>query len=111
MQPEWAGFHSLDDHRGGPPAATTADHVATSLEMLGCLATITDAVTTLPLTDARLIEQVLPRVRALPLADAAPVSISLVWAKERAPPAPAGAARLRRRGAAGAGRGALGASS
>jgi LysR family transcriptional regulator, benzoate and cis,cis-muconate-responsive activator of ben and cat genes len=86
VQPEWAGFHSLDDQRGGPPAATTTDHVGTSLEMLGCLATIADAVTTLPLTDARLIEQVLPGVRALPLADAPPVSISLVWAKERPHP-------------------------
>ena len=36
--------------------------------------------------DARLIEQVLPGVRALPLADAAPASISLVWAKERPHP-------------------------
>jgi DNA-binding transcriptional LysR family regulator len=86
VQPEWAGFHSLDDHRGGPPAALTADHVATSLEMLGCLAVIGDAVTALPLSDARLIEQVLPGVRALPVADAAPASISLVFSREAAHP-------------------------
>jgi DNA-binding transcriptional LysR family regulator len=86
VQGEWAGFHNLDDLRGGPPAAMTADHVATSLEMLGCLATMTEAVTVLPLTDARLIGQVLPRVRVLPIADAAPVAISLVWSEESAHP-------------------------
>jgi len=86
VQPEWAGFHSLDDHRGGPPAALTADHVATSLEMLGRLAVIGDAVTALPLSDARLIEQVLPDVRALPIAGAAPASISLVFSREASHP-------------------------
>ena len=82
VQPEWAGFHSLDDHRGGPPAAMTADHIATSLEMLGRLAVIGDAVTALPLSDARLIEQVLPSVRAVPISDAAHAAISLVWSRE-----------------------------
>ncbi len=84
VQPEWAGFHSLDDARGGPPAALTADHVATSLEMLGRLAVLGDAVTVLPLSDARLIEQVLTGVRALPILDAAPASISLVWSRDSA---------------------------
>ena len=86
VQPAWAGFHSLDDHRGAPPAASTADNVATSLEMLGCLATATDAVTALPLTDAKLIAQVLAQVRALPIVDAAPASVSLVWSEENAHP-------------------------
>jgi LysR family hca operon transcriptional activator len=86
VQPEWAGFHSLDDHRGAPPASLTADHVGTSLEMLGCLAVMSDAVTALPLSDARLIEQVLPGVRALPIADAAPASISLVFSREGSHP-------------------------
>jgi hypothetical protein len=81
VQPEWAGFHSLDDHRGGPPAALTADHVATSLEMLGRLAVIGDAVTALPVSDAVLIAQVLPGVRALRISDAAPASICLVWVR------------------------------
>ena len=86
VQPGWAGFHSLDDHRGGPPAALTADHVATSLEMLGKLATAGEAVTALPLSDARLIEQVLPGVCALPLTDAEPASVSLVWAQRECHP-------------------------
>ncbi len=86
VQPAWAGFHSLDDHRGGPPGAMTADRVATSLEILGRLAVIGDAVTALPLSDARLIEQVLPGVRSLPILDAAAASISLVWARDRSHP-------------------------
>jgi DNA-binding transcriptional LysR family regulator len=86
VQPEWAGFHSLDDHRGGPPAALTADRVATSLEMLGCLAVLGNAVTALPLSDARLIEQVLPGVRALPIPDAASASVSLVFSRQASHP-------------------------
>jgi DNA-binding transcriptional LysR family regulator len=78
VQPGWAGFHSLDDHRGGPPRALTEDHVATSLEMLGLL-TGTTAVTVLPAADAQLISQVLPSVAAMPIRDADPASVSLVW--------------------------------
>jgi DNA-binding transcriptional LysR family regulator len=78
VQAGWAGFHSLDDHRHGPPHAVTEDHVATSLEMLGLLAG-TSAVTTLPAADARLVSQVLPNVAAMPITDADPASVSLVW--------------------------------
>jgi DNA-binding transcriptional LysR family regulator len=86
VQPAWAGFHSLDDHRGAPPVKMTSDGVSTSLEMLGCLATASEAVTALPLTDARLIEQVLPSVRALPITDADPAAVSLVWREENQHP-------------------------
>jgi DNA-binding transcriptional LysR family regulator len=81
VQPQWAGFHSLDDHRGGPPQASTADRVATSLEMLGRLSRLGEegAVTALPQTDAQLVAHVLPGVTAVPLVDAAPATISLVW--------------------------------
>ena len=106
VQPDWAGFHSLDDHRAGPPAATTAEASLTSLEMLGCLATIADAVTTaLPLTDARLIEQVLSGVAPCRSWMRHPSRSRSSGAQARAPTR-AGAARLRRGGAAGARRGA-----
>jgi DNA-binding transcriptional LysR family regulator len=78
VQASWGGFHSLDDHRPGPPRSLTEDHVATSLEMLGLL-TGTTAVTTLPAADARLISQVLPSIAAMPIVDADPASVSLVW--------------------------------
>jgi DNA-binding transcriptional LysR family regulator len=81
VQPGWAGFHSLDDHRQGPPRALTEDHVATSLEMLGLL-TGTAAITTLPAADARLISQILPGVAAMPISDANSAAVSLVWDEE-----------------------------
>jgi DNA-binding transcriptional LysR family regulator len=81
VQRAWAGFHSLDDHRGAPPEKLTADRVATSLEMLGRLGTLAaaDAVTALPNADAQLVAHVLPDVHAVQLTDAAPATVSLVW--------------------------------
>jgi DNA-binding transcriptional LysR family regulator len=81
VQPGWAGFHSLDDHRGGPPPSITDDHISTSLEMLGRLGGLagSGAVTALPNADARLVAHVLPGVAAVPLTDAAPATVSFVW--------------------------------
>jgi DNA-binding transcriptional LysR family regulator len=78
VQPAWAGFHSLDDHRGGPPAQLTNDQALTALQMLGILSS-PRAITTLPYADAKLAAQVLPDVVAIPLRDAAPAVVSLVW--------------------------------
>jgi len=78
VQPTWAGFHSLDDHRGGPPRHMTVDHAATSLQMLGIMAS-SPAVTTVPFADAKVAQQVLPDVVAIPLCDAQPAVVSLVW--------------------------------
>ncbi|MEA2215062.1 MAG: hypothetical protein QOK19_623 [Solirubrobacteraceae bacterium] len=88
VQARWAGFHSLDDHRGGAPAAVTEDHIATSLEMLGRLGglAVSGAITALPDADAQLVAHVLPSVAAVPLADAAPATVSLVWHAGRAHP-------------------------
>ena len=85
VQAAWAGFHSLDDHRGGPPRSLTADRVLTSLQMLGTMAT-RRAVTTVPLADGQLAVQVLPDVVVIPLRDAAPAMPSLVWHAERPHP-------------------------
>lgn len=81
VQPAWSAFHSLDDHRGGPPAAQTDDRVSTALQMLGMIAT-TRAVTVLPMADAKLIEHALPGVVAIPVRDADPAVVSLVWRAE-----------------------------
>jgi DNA-binding transcriptional LysR family regulator len=78
VQAAWAGFHSLDDHRGGPPRAVTVDSAASTLQMLGIMST-RRAITTVPLSDAKLAELVLPDVVAIPLRDAAPAVPSLVW--------------------------------
>jgi DNA-binding transcriptional LysR family regulator len=85
VQPAWRGFHSLDDHRGGPPAAMTDDHVTTALQILGVFAR-TSAITTLPLADAVLVASVLPGVKAIPVRDAEPANVSLIWRSEEEHP-------------------------
>jgi DNA-binding transcriptional LysR family regulator len=78
IQPQWAGFHSLDDHRGGPPAHLSAHHVMSPPEMLAAMASRV-AVTAIPASDAAVVEQALRGVVAIPLSDAAPATFSLLW--------------------------------
>ncbi|MHB8532255.1 MAG: LysR family transcriptional regulator [Solirubrobacteraceae bacterium] len=85
VQPEWAGFHSLDDCRGGRPRAVTDGTVATSLQMLGLIAK-GDAVTVLPWADAQIVHTVLADAVVLPLRDVDPAVVSLVWDTENAHP-------------------------
>src|SRR6516162_4115873 len=68
VQPGWAGFHSLDDHRGGPPEHLTSDHAQTTLRMLAIM-TSGRAVTALPRTHASLAGQVAPDVAICPVID------------------------------------------
>jgi LysR family transcriptional regulator, benzoate and cis,cis-muconate-responsive activator of ben and cat genes len=81
VQQAWAGFHSLDDHRGGPPRSVTGDRASRALQMLGALG-CDGAVTTLPRCDAEIALQVLPNAVAVPISDARPAVISLVWPAE-----------------------------
>jgi DNA-binding transcriptional LysR family regulator len=81
VQTEWAGLHSLDDERGGPPLRLTTDHALTSLQMLGVMST-GRAVTIVPALDGGLAAQVLPGVAALPIVDAAPAEVALIWRSE-----------------------------
>lgn len=85
VQPTWAGFHSLDDHRGGPPKRSTNDDALTSLQMLGIMSS-PRAITTVPYADAKLARQVLPNIVAIPLRDTAPATVSLVWCEDTANP-------------------------
>jgi DNA-binding transcriptional LysR family regulator len=78
VQPAWAAFHSLDDHRGGAPGMLTDDHALSTLQMLGIMSSA-GAVTTIPYGDAKLARQVLPDIVAMPLRDAEPAAVSLVW--------------------------------
>jgi DNA-binding transcriptional LysR family regulator len=85
VDPVWAGFWSLDDHRGGPPAHTTADRAASAQEVLAALA-VRDAVTTVPAAVARLIAGAVAEVVALPLEDAEPCTIVLAGREDRCSP-------------------------
>jgi DNA-binding transcriptional LysR family regulator len=82
VQSSWAAFHSLDDHRGGPPRAVTPDRVSTSLQMLGIMCA-RRAITTVPACDARIVHDAVPDLVALPLPDAAPAVLSLVCASDQ----------------------------
>jgi DNA-binding transcriptional LysR family regulator len=89
VQGEWAGFHSLDDHRGGPPARLTSDRALTTLQMLGIMsaaAAVQGAITIVPRADAELARQVLPDIVAIPLHDAAPAVVSLIWREDASSP-------------------------
>jgi len=85
VQPEWSGFHNLDDCRGGPPRATTLDRAARTLQMLGAVVSAR-GITTAPLCDAQLAQQATPELVALPIEDASPAQLSLVWRKDKAHP-------------------------
>lgn len=78
VQPDWAGFHSLDDVRGGPPMELTEDRVTNSMQMFSAMSH-SHAVTAVPECDARLAQQVLPTLAVIPLKDAAPAVLSLAW--------------------------------
>jgi LysR family transcriptional regulator, benzoate and cis,cis-muconate-responsive activator of ben and cat genes len=80
VQPRWAAFHSLDHHRGGPPANQTDHRVKTPSDMLMAM-TARAAVTVVPESDATVIVQALRGVTAVRLLDAAPARIALAVRK------------------------------
>ncbi len=82
VEPSWAGFWSLDDHRGGTPERVTPDHASNPQEVLAAL-TVRDAITTIPASVAELTGRLFPDLAAIPLADAAPATIALVGLEAR----------------------------
>ena len=85
VDPAWAGFWSLDDHRGGPPPHATDDRVANPQEVLAALA-MRVAITTVPSSIAELLVGPRTGMAAIPLRDAAPAEITLVGRKDRRNP-------------------------
>jgi DNA-binding transcriptional LysR family regulator len=73
---EWAGFWSLDDHRGGPPERVTGDCAANPQEVLAAL-TMSDAITTVPASVSRVLPGFQGDVVSIPLTGAAPSRIAL----------------------------------
>ena len=82
IDPDWAGFWSLDDHRGGAPSRLTGDRAANPQEVLAALA-MSDAVTTVPSSVAGVILNVLTGVVLIPLLDAEHSNIVLAGHKGR----------------------------
>ncbi len=96
VAPAWAGFWSLDDHRGQPPRDSTPDRAANPHEVLAALA-VRDAITTVPSSVAAVILNVLSGIAAVPVADAAPCTIMLVGHADRRNPLVASVLRFARR--------------
>ncbi len=82
IAPAWAGFWSLDDHRGSPPTRVTGDGARNPHEVLASLAG-SRALTTVPAAVARLIPSLLHGVTAIPLRDARPATIVLLGREDR----------------------------
>ncbi len=82
IEPAWAGFWSLDDHRGGPPRRVTADRAGNPQEVLASLA-VRRAITTVPASVAALTTKVLPGLAAIPLRDAELAVIMLLGHEDR----------------------------
>ncbi len=80
VQPIWAGFHSLDDHRGTPAPRITADRALTPSQMLTLIAA-RQAIIAIPASDAAIVLKVLRGVVAIPVRDAHPAVLSLIWRK------------------------------
>jgi DNA-binding transcriptional LysR family regulator len=81
VDPTWAGFWSLDDHRGGPPRRVTADAAANPQEVMAALA-LRDAITTVPESVARLVAGPSVNLVAAPVHDALPAQLELFGRKD-----------------------------
>jgi len=95
VQPAWAGFHSLDDHRGGSPRSVTGNGASTPAEMLASIAS-RRGITTVPACDAEVIVKVLRGIAAIPLLGARPAMLSLTWRTDNHNPHVAALALLAR---------------
>ena len=89
VDPEWAGFWTLDDHRGGPPPEVTGERCTTAQERFALIASGT-AVAAMLAMHASVIAKVTPAVVAIPLSDADPALITLVGREDCANPRVAG---------------------
>ncbi len=78
----WAGFWSLDDHRGGAPRRVTVDRAANGQEVLASLA-VRSAITTAPASVAGVVTGSDAGVVTIPLSDARPSNVVLVGREDR----------------------------
>jgi DNA-binding transcriptional LysR family regulator len=81
----WAGFWSLDDHRGAPPRQITDDRVTNPQEVLAALA-VREAITTAPSSVAGLLTRLAVGIVAVPLRCCEPAMITLVGREDRSNP-------------------------
>jgi DNA-binding transcriptional LysR family regulator len=81
----WAGFWSLDGHRGGPPAQITPDRASAPQEVFAALA-VREAITTAPSSSAALLVSHVTSLSAVPIPDAEPTTFVLAGRRDRRTP-------------------------
>ncbi|HWX74599.1 MAG TPA: LysR family transcriptional regulator [Solirubrobacteraceae bacterium] len=77
LEPVRAGFWRLDDHRGAPARSTIGE--ATSAQETIAVVVSGRAITTAPASAAPTLQSALPGVAAIPLRDANPTVLALLW--------------------------------
>jgi DNA-binding transcriptional LysR family regulator len=85
VDPAWAGFWSLDDHRGAPAPNVTPDRAASAQDVIASLA-VRPAITTVPASVGRLVRNLVDSLAVIELADAAEARIMLVGREDRRTP-------------------------
>jgi DNA-binding transcriptional LysR family regulator len=83
--PTWAGFWSLDDHRGGSPRHMTVDQASNAQEVLAALA-VRNAITTAPASVANAVASTARGIVMIPLLDARPADVVLTGREDRRSP-------------------------
>ncbi|HYM55119.1 MAG TPA: LysR family transcriptional regulator [Solirubrobacteraceae bacterium] len=81
VDPVWAGFWQLDDHRGSPAPHVTSDHAINPHELAAIIAS-GRAITAMPASSAANVVRALTNVVAIPLPGADPATLALVWNRE-----------------------------
>ena len=74
----WAGWLTLDDHRGEAPARVTDTVAGNALEMLTLVAA-GQGIVVLASSHGDIIAGALPNLAVIPLADARPTQLTLAW--------------------------------
>jgi DNA-binding transcriptional LysR family regulator len=83
--PTWAGFWSLDDHRGGSPRHITIDQASNAQEVLAALA-VRNAITTAPASVANAVAGSARGIVMIPLLDATAAEVVLTGREDRRSP-------------------------
>ncbi|HMD56487.1 MAG TPA: LysR family transcriptional regulator [Solirubrobacteraceae bacterium] len=85
VDPVWAGFWSLDDHRGEAPQRVSVDRAANGQEILAALA-LRDAITTAPASVVGVVTSSLTGIVTIPLRDAQLADVVLAGRRDRESP-------------------------
>jgi DNA-binding transcriptional LysR family regulator len=85
VDPTWAGFWKLDDHRGKPPERVTPDEPSSAWELVA-LIPAGRGIATIARSSATLLPEVIPGLAVIPLSDANPAVLALSYRKDTSNP-------------------------